>query len=120
MIVEDNVLNQQLTTNILVKNGHKADVAENGKVGLDLFKNNNYDVVLMDIQMPVMDGIQATRLIREYESYNDYKKTKIIAVTAHARDGEQQKLIDAGIDQYLGKPFKSAELLSILENLDEM
>jgi len=118
LIVEDNILNQQLTTNILVKNGHSADVAENGKVGLGLFKRNNYDVVLMDIQMPVMDGIQATRLIREYESYNDHKKTQIIAVTAFSRDGEQQKLLDAGIDQYLGKPFKSAELLSLLDNLD--
>ncbi len=117
LIVEDNILNQQLTTNILVKNGYTTDVAENGKVGLDLFKSNNYDVVLMDIQMPVMDGIQATRLIREYESYNDHKKTKIIAVTAHTRDGEQQNLIDTGIDQYLGKPFKSTELLSLLENL---
>jgi len=116
LIVEDNLLNQQLTTNILVKNGHAADVAENGKVGLNLFKNNNYDVVLMDIQMPVMDGIQATKLIREYESYNDYKRTKIIAVTAHSRDGEQQKLLDAGIDQYLSKPFKTSELISILED----
>ncbi|MCD4729969.1 MAG: tetratricopeptide repeat protein, partial [Bacteroidales bacterium] len=119
LIVEDNILNQQLTTNILVKNGFIADVAENGKVGLDLFKNNNYDVVLMDIQMPVMDGIQATRLIREYEAYNDHTKSKIIAVTAHARDGEQQKLFDAGIDQYLSKPFKSADLISILENLND-
>jgi CheY-like chemotaxis protein len=59
-------------------------------------------------------------LIREYESYNDSKKTRIIAVTAHARDGEQQKLMDAGVDQYLGKPFKSAELLSILENLNDL
>lgn len=117
LIVEDNILNQQLTTNILVKNGHKTDVAENGKIGLDLFKRNNYDVVLMDIQMPVMDGIQATRLIREYESYNDHKKTKIIAVTAFSRDGEQQKLLDAGIDQYLGKPFKSADLLTILDKV---
>jgi len=119
LIVEDNILNQQLTTNILVKNGFITDVAENGKVGLDLFKNNNYDVVLMDIQMPVMDGIQATRLIREYESYNEHKKSKIIAVTAYTRDGEQQKLFDAGIDQYLSKPFKSAELISILDNLND-
>lgn len=119
LIVEDNILNQQLTTNILVKNGFITDVAENGKVGLDLFKNNNYDVVLMDIQMPVMDGIQATRLIREYESYNEHKKSKIIAVTAYTRDGEQQKLFDAGIDQYLSKPFKSAELISILKKLND-
>jgi osomolarity two-component system sensor histidine kinase NIK1 len=71
----------------------------------------------MDIQMPVMDGIQATRLIREYENYNTHKKSKIIAVTAHTRDGEQQKLFDAGIDKYLSKPFKSVELISMLENL---
>lgn len=120
LIVEDNILNQQLTTNILAKNGHVADVADNGKIGLDLFKRKDYDVVLMDIQMPVMDGIQATRLIREYEAYNNHKKTQIIAVTAFSGDGEQQKLLDAGIDQYLGKPFKSAELLSILENLDRV
>jgi len=116
LLVEDNILNQQLTTNILVKEGYITDVAENGKVGLELYKKNKYDVVLMDIQMPVMDGIQATRLIREYEANNGSKKVKIIAVTAYSKEGEKQKLFDAGMDDYLSKPFTNKELINVVES----
>ena len=76
IVIEDNLLNQQLTVNILVREGYMVDMAENGKIGLDLYKKNRYDIVLMDIQMPVMDGIQATRLIREYENVNKLKKIR--------------------------------------------
>ena len=118
LLVEDNLLNQQLTANILSKEGYVIDIAENGKVGLEFYKKNKYDVLLMDIQMPVMDGIQATRLIREFEEKNHNSRVKIIAVTAHTKDGEQQKLFDIGIDYYLSKPFKPAELLKVLNDLD--
>ena len=116
LLVEDNILNQQLTTNILVKEGYITDVAENGKIGLELFKKNKYDVVLMDIQMPVMDGIHATRLIREYEANNGSKRVKIIAVTAYSKEGEKQRLFDAGMDDYLSKPFTNKELINHVEN----
>ncbi len=115
LLVEDNTLNQQLTTGILNNKGYVVDIADNGKQGLDLYKQNNYDIILMDVQMPVMDGIQATRLIREYESRNNFKKAKIIAVTAYSREGERQKLFEAGMDQYLSKPFKAIELIDIIE-----
>ncbi len=117
LLVEDNLLNQHLTSKILIKEGYATDIAENGKVGLDLFMKNAYDLILMDIQMPVMDGIQATRLIRKYEKENNKKKIKIIAVTAHTKDGERQKLFNAGLDMYLSKPFKSEELIGIIAGL---
>ena len=104
--------------NILVKEGYITDVAENGKIGLELFKKNRYDVILMDIQMPVMDGIQATRMIRNFEKAKNKKRSNIIAVTAHSKDGEQQRLFDVGMDHYISKPFKSDELLKVIENLD--
>ncbi|RLD56399.1 MAG: hypothetical protein DRJ05_11370 [Bacteroidetes bacterium] len=117
LLVEDNLLNQHLTSKILIKEGYATDIAENGKIGLDLFMENPYDLILMDIQMPVMDGIQATRLIREYEKENSKKNIKIIAVTAHTKDGERQKLFNAGLDLYLSKPFKSEELIGMIEDL---
>lgn len=118
LVVEDNMLNMQLTVNILVKEGYRVDMAENGKVGLDLYKQNLYDIILMDIQMPVMDGIQATRLIREYEAKNRHKSSTIVAVTAHTKEGEKQKLLEAGMDDYLSKPFKSADLKELINNIE--
>jgi CheY-like chemotaxis protein/nitrogen-specific signal transduction histidine kinase len=117
IVVEDNLLNQQMAVNILVKEGYRVDMAENGKIGLELYKKNRYPIVLMDIQMPVMDGIQATRLIREYENKNNLKKSIIIAVTAHTKEGEKQKLLDAGMDFYLSKPFKRLDLVEMINNL---
>jgi PAS domain S-box-containing protein len=117
LLVEDNLLNQHLTSKILIKEGYATDIAENGKVGLDLFMKNSYDLILMDIQMPVMDGIQATRLIRKYEKEKGKKNIKIIAVTAHTKDGERQKLFNAGLDLYLSKPFKSDELIGMIADL---
>lgn len=118
LVVEDNLLNQQLTVNILVKEGYRVDMAENGKIGLDLYKQNHYDIILMDIQMPVMDGIQATRLIREYEAKNRHRKSTIVAVTAHTKEGEKQKLLEAGMDDYLSKPFKSGDLKEMINKID--
>jgi PAS domain S-box-containing protein len=115
LLVEDNLLNQQLTTSILKKEGYKMDVGENGQRGFELFKKNEYSLVLMDIQMPVMDGLEAARMIRDYEKNNNKRKTTIIAVTAHSRDLEEQKMMDAGIDEYLQKPFTPNELLNLVK-----
>jgi PAS domain S-box-containing protein len=117
LVVEDNLLNQQLTTNILLKEGFQVEVADNGEIGLEKYKSNNFDVVLMDIQMPVMDGIRATRLIRQFETETAHKKAMIIAITAYAKEGEKQRLFDAGMDFYLNKPYKPAELLKIISSL---
>jgi PAS domain S-box-containing protein len=118
LLVEDNLMSQQLTKTILTKNGHIADIAENGQIGLDKFINNKYDLVLMDIQMPVMDGIQASRLIREYEEGNGSDRVNIIAITAYTKDGEQQKLFNAGINLYLPKPFQSDQLVDMIKSLN--
>ncbi len=121
LLVEDNVLNQHLTTNILTKGGYKTDVAENGKVGLDLYKKNIYNIVLMDIQMPVMDGIEATRMIRKFENTvagND-RRAKIVAVTAHTKEGEKQRLFEAGMDLYLSKPFKASDLIDLIKKIED-
>ena len=117
LVVEDHMLNKYFLINVLSKAGYLAHTAENGKVGFDLYKVHHYDAVLMDIQMPVMDGIEATKLIREYEAKNHLKKTIIIAVTAFTKEGEQQRLFDAGMDYYLSKPFKSSELTGLLNEL---
>ncbi|MCB2219896.1 MAG: tetratricopeptide repeat protein [Bacteroidetes bacterium] len=115
LLVEDNLLNQQLTTSILRKEGYKMDVGENGQLGFELYKKNDYGLVLMDIQMPVMDGLEAARMIRDYEKNNNKPKTTIIAVTAHSKDLEEQKMMEAGIDEYLQKPFTPAELVNLVK-----
>jgi len=114
LLVEDNILNQQLTASILSREGYRADIADNGQIGVDLFKKNHYEIVLMDIQMPVMDGVEATKLIREYEKTNGGTKSKIIAVTAHAQEEEKEILFSAGMDLYLSKPFRPEELLKLI------
>ena len=117
LLVEDNLLNQKFATAILKKTGHKVDIAENGKIGVDFFKKNKYDIVLMDIQMPVMDGMEATRNIRIYENENNLQRTKIVAVTAYAMKGDKDRFISAGIDEYLAKPYKANDLIDILNDL---
>jgi PAS domain S-box-containing protein len=121
LLVEDNVLNQHLTTSILTKGGYKTDVAENGKIGLDLYKKNIYNIVLMDIQMPVMDGIEATRMIRKFEKTvaGNNRRAKIIAVTAHTKEGEKQQFFEAGMDLYLSKPFKSSDLIDLIKKIED-
>ena len=119
LLVEDNLLNQQLTANILNREGYIADLAVNGKEGVNMFMKNKYEIVLMDIQMPVMDGIQATKLIREYERTTGCNKSKIIAVTAHAQEEEKENLFNAGMDLYLSKPFRADELLSMIKSEKE-
>ncbi len=119
LIVEDNVLNQHLTTSILGKEGYDADIAANGQEGVDLFMKKFYNVILMDIQMPVMDGIEATTLIRDYEAHNYDHKSTIIAITAHAKEGDQQRLKAAGLDYFLSKPFQPDALLKIIRDHDK-
>ena len=121
LLVEDNVLNQHLTMSILTKEGYITDVAENGKIGLDMYKKNRYSVVLMDIQMPVMDGIEATRMIRKFEKSFAGKGSaaKIVAVTAHTKDGEKQRLFKAGMDYYISKPFKASDLINLIKKIEE-
>ena len=97
--------------------GHSVDVAENGQEAVDLFYKNKYDLVLMDIMMPVMDGIEAAALIKDIGVDQPEKRNvPIIAMTANALKGYREQIINQGLDGYISKPFKTAELLSIIVN----
>ncbi|TGL44668.1 hybrid sensor histidine kinase/response regulator [Leptospira perdikensis] len=104
LIVEDNVLNQFVVGGLLRKFNVHYDVAENGEVAVELFKENNYDLILMDCEMPVMDGFEATQKIRELE-INKPKKTIILAVTAHVLAEHKERCFEVGMDGFIGKPF---------------
>jgi CheY-like chemotaxis protein/nitrogen-specific signal transduction histidine kinase/HPt (histidine-containing phosphotransfer) domain-containing protein len=118
LLAEDHDLNQLLAISIFEKWNKKIDIAENGKIALEKIKENDYDIVLMDIQMPEMDGHDVTRYIRK--NYGAKANIPIIALTAHATIGEEKKCFDAGMNDYLSKPFDSYKLLEkIYQNLKE-
>jgi signal transduction histidine kinase/CheY-like chemotaxis protein len=114
LLAEDNVVNQEVAVGTLRLFGCKVDLADSGRVAFRLWKRYHYDVVLMDLQMPDMDGYQATKAIRDAEAEHG-GRTPIIALTAHAMKGDDQKCLDAGMDGYLPKPFDSVELHSLLK-----
>ncbi|MCB0428898.1 MAG: PAS domain S-box protein [Flavobacteriales bacterium] len=110
LLVDDNRMNRKLVVAYLADTGAELDVAINGKVAVSMVKDNDYDVILMDMQMPEMDGYEATRVIRGKLK----RQTPIIAMTAHALSGEREKCIAAGMNEYLSKPFRRDELLMML------
>ena len=110
LLVEDNKVNQILTEKVLHRYGIMVDVAENGKIAIDKMGNKPYDLILMDLQMPVMDGYSTTRFIRDLMSAPT-KDLPIIAYTAHAFQGESEKCFAAGMNDYITKPFKAEELI---------
>ncbi len=117
LLVEDNLINQKVAIFSLKKLGHHVDLAENGKIAFEKFKKNKYDLILMDVLMPVMDGVEATHKIREFENNtNAHKRIKIFAMTAMALKGEKEKLMAEGMDNYLSKPFKPEDLTKLLKS----
>ena len=116
LIVEDNEINQQIMKLSLVNLVKNVDVAENGKTALDMFGLNRYSIILMDIQMPIMNGIMATKKIREIEKSTN-THTPIIAITANAMLGDKETCLSAGIDDYLSKPYQMDDLISKMKNL---
>ena len=116
LLAEDNPVNQQLAMRLLQKRGHQVVVAENGRKALEALVNGNFDLVLMDVQMPEMDGFEATAAIRRRErSAGDH--LPIIAMTAHAMKGDEERCRAAGMDGYLSKPIRARELFATIENL---
>ncbi len=109
LLVEDNELNQKFALAVLKRLGHSTDVAPNGKKALDLLKLKKYDLILMDIQMPEMNGIEATIAIRKMEKEQVLDHTTIVAVTAFAMEHDRRNCFEAGMDDFLAKPFKPAE-----------
>lgn len=114
LLAEDNAVNQKLAVKILTKHNHKVTVANNGLEALEAIKKKRFDVVLMDVQMPIMGGFEATSKIREYEANNALSRSPIIALTAHAMLGDREKCIQAQMDEYLSKPLKPNQLIQTL------
>lgn len=116
LLAEDNPINQKVAQMHLEKLGHVVECAINGKIAFEMYTKNDYDLIFMDIQMPEMDGIQATRLIREFEKDIQLKNPiRIIALTANAMKGDKEACIAAGMNDYMSKPFKPAELSEIMK-----
>ena len=118
LLVEDNLLNQRIVTFSLKKFNHDVVIANNGVEAVEHFRVKKFDVILMDIMMPVMDGLEATVKIREFENINQIKKrTPIIALTANTMDNDRDKCISYGMDEFMAKPFDIEKLNSIFEEL---
>lgn len=111
LLVEDNQDNQLLFAAFMKDTPHQVVIAENGKAGVEKYATGSYDLVFMDMEMPVMDGYEATRVIRKQESEMNKKPVPIIALTAHALKGKEQESFAAGCTNHMTKPFKKAELL---------
>jgi two-component system sensor histidine kinase/response regulator len=117
LLAEDNIINRKLALAILEKWGHQVTVAPNGLEALEALTRWPFDLILMDIQMPLMDGLEATRCIRESERMDGSRHIPIIAMTAHAMKGDRERCITAGMDEYLAKPVKADELFLLIERL---
>jgi CheY-like chemotaxis protein/HPt (histidine-containing phosphotransfer) domain-containing protein len=116
LLVEDHVINQKLAVALLERWGHRVTVAANGQIALDALLQHTFDVVLMDMMMPVMDGIEATRHIRARETDHH---VPIIAMTANAMEADRDRCIEAGMDDYLSKPIKAQELQDMLKRITD-
>ncbi len=114
LLVEDNLVNQKLSMRMLQKSGYSVTLAINGLQAIDAISAQKFDLILMDVQMPVMDGFEATRIIRIDES-NDNMRIPIVAMTAHALHEDRKRCMDAGMDDYISKPIKIAALLEMIE-----
>ena len=115
LLVEDNAVNQRLASRLLEKRGHSVVVAGNGLEALEALEKESFDLVLMDVQMPVMDGFEATAAIRKKEGSSGIR-VPIVALTAHAMKGDREKCLAGGMDRYLTKPIRPQELDELLEN----
>ena len=113
LLAEDSVVNQKLALALLKKWGHSGTVANNGKEAVELATRETFDVVLMDVQMPEMDGLEATRQIRRSEAGTD-RHLPIIAMTAHAMKGDRELCIESGMDDYVSKPVRPWQLINAL------
>jgi two-component system sensor histidine kinase/response regulator len=115
LLAEDNPTNQKLMTRLLMTAGYSVDTVENGEEAVEAAKNKPYSLILMDGSMPVMDGMEATRLIRAQESEGDH--IPIVALTAHAMKGDREHFLEVGMDGYVTKPIDVDELFAVIERL---
>jgi CheY-like chemotaxis protein len=113
LVAEDNEINQRIARRLLEKAGHRVDVVPNGRLALEKLAAAPYDVVLMDVQMPEMDGLMTTAEIRKLPQ--PAANTPIIAMTANAMTGDRERCLEAGMDGFLSKPFNPAEMLQMIQ-----
>ncbi|MBY0233009.1 MAG: response regulator [Gemmataceae bacterium] len=113
LLVEDNPINQKVAQRLLEKAGHTVTVADNGKVAVDTLESRTFDVVLMDVSMPEMDGLEATAVIRQREA-GQPARMPIVAFTAHAMVGDREKCLAAGMDSYVTKPVQPTLLFQAM------
>lgn len=114
LLAEDSLVNQRLAVGLLERHGHDVAVANNGQEALDALQKERFDLVLMDVQMPELDGLEATRRIRVRERNADGRHTPIIAMTAHALKGDRERCLAAGMDEYVSKPIRERQLLAAM------
>ena len=119
LIIEDEAAIRRVLGKIISEesDSYKVEEAEDGLRGIELIKDNDYDLVLCDIKMPKMDGMEATREIRDIEGKSGMERTPIVALTAHAMDGDKDRILAAGIDYYLTKPLKKKEIFQKIVEL---
>ncbi len=112
LLAEDNAVNQQVAAAMLRKRGHEVHIVTDGRAAVDAAKDAHFDVVLMDVQLPMLDGLEATRELRKLPQY---AHVPVVALTAHALPEDRQRCLDAGMDHHLAKPFKAHELFDVVE-----
>ena len=115
LIVEDNEMNQKVIKAILKKNNISFELASDGQNALEILNHKKFDLILMDCQMPILDGYETTVIIRENEKKENLPKCPIIAITANAMSGDKEKCINSGMDDFLSKPIQSQQVIKIIE-----
>lgn len=118
LLVDDNKINQKIGLGVLKPFDYDVVVAENGKEAIDMFLEHSPDIILMDVQMPVMDGFQSTREIRKLEKEKSLSHTTIVALTANAIGDEKERCYESGMDDFIAKPFKINDIKRVLVNLE--
>src|SRR5262249_9611301 len=113
LLAEDGLTNQRFAVDLLENRGHSVAIANNGREAVELSAREPFNVILMDVQMPEMDGLEASKRIRERERKGGANRLSIIAMTAHAMKGDREQCIEAGMDAYISKPIRAQELLQI-------
>src|SRR5439155_6300415 len=116
LLAEDSIVNQRLAVGLLERHGHRVTIANNGREALELAEQDNFDVILMDVQMPEVDGLEATRTIRQREERSG-QHVPIIAMTAHALKGDRERCLAVGMDEYVAKPVRERQLLTALRTV---
>ena len=117
LVAEDNPVNQKLAQHLLERRGHTPVVVGNGREAVELIRRDGFDLVLMDLQMPEMDGFEATAAIRARERQQSAPRVPIVALTAHAMQGDRRRCLDADMDGYVAKPIKPVELFEVIDRV---